>query len=139
MFTFRAAGFIATRTSGLSPGVNISRLEKCSWKPLTPASVPAGARISAGKSGRVLRSLPANALSFVKCVPASCMPSPESPANRNDNFVTLFDRLSSARFGDHRRQSLMEQPFPYFPSPTTATRLSGEQHTWSTDSTRVKI
>ncbi len=92
MLTFSAAGFIATSTSGASPGVKTSRLEKCSWKPLTPASVPAGARISAGKSGRVLRSLPASAVSLVKCCPASCMPSPESPANR----MTTSSRSSIA-------------------------------------------
>ena len=46
-----AAGFIATSTSGSSPGVWISVLEKLSWKPETPGSEPAGARISAGKSG----------------------------------------------------------------------------------------
>ena len=32
------------------------------WNPDTPASVPAGARISAGKSGRVARSLPSAAV-----------------------------------------------------------------------------
>ena len=31
------------------------------WKPLTPGREPAGARISAGKSGRVLMSLPKTA------------------------------------------------------------------------------
>src|SRR5215470_5151396 len=92
MLTFSAAGFIATSTSGASPGVNTSRLEKWSWNPLTPASVPAGARISAGKSGSVLRSLPANAVSLVKCMPASCMPSPESPAKR----MTTSSRSSTA-------------------------------------------
>jgi hypothetical protein len=43
-----AAGFMATSTCGESPGVRMSRLEKFTWKPLTPARVPAGARISAG-------------------------------------------------------------------------------------------
>jgi hypothetical protein len=45
---FNAAGFIATSTSGASPGVWMSVLEKLSWKPDTPGSEPAGARISAG-------------------------------------------------------------------------------------------
>src|SRR5437868_7985163 len=44
--------------------------------------VPAGARISAGKFGRVARSFPKAALTSVNRSPASCMPSPESPANR---------------------------------------------------------
>jgi hypothetical protein len=41
-----------------------------------------GARISAGKSGKVARSLPITAVSEVKRPPVSCIPSPESPANR---------------------------------------------------------
>src|SRR5688500_5938454 len=52
------------------------------WYPLTPASVPAGARISAGKSGSVLMSLPSSADVSVNCIPASCIPSPLSPAKR---------------------------------------------------------
>jgi hypothetical protein len=39
------------------------------------------ARISAGKFGMVDRSLPKTAVSWVNLSPASCMPSPESPAN----------------------------------------------------------
>ena len=81
-FALSAAGFIATSTSGASPGVWISVLEKLSWNPDTPGSEPAGARISAGKSGKVLMSLPNAAALRVNCVPVSCMPSPESPANR---------------------------------------------------------
>ena len=44
----RAAGFIATSTSGRSPGVWMSDELKLIWKPDTPGSEPAGARISAG-------------------------------------------------------------------------------------------
>jgi hypothetical protein len=40
------------------------------------------ARISAGKSGKVARSLPASAVERVNCPPVSCMPSPLSPAKR---------------------------------------------------------
>ena len=49
-FTFvrSAAGFMATRTSGASPGVWMSLELKLIWKPETPGSEPAGARISAG-------------------------------------------------------------------------------------------
>src|ERR1700730_6719884 len=54
----------------------------CTWNDETPAMVPAGARISAGKLGSVARSLPKTAESSVNRSPASCMPSPESPANR---------------------------------------------------------
>ncbi len=36
----------------------------------------------AGKSGNVATSLPASADVFVSCVPANCMPSPESPQKR---------------------------------------------------------
>ena len=44
----RAAGFMATSTSGWSPGVWMSEALKLSWKPDTPGREPAGARISAG-------------------------------------------------------------------------------------------
>src|SRR6185503_1017031 len=79
---FRAAGFMATSTLGASPGVTMSREAKWIWKADTPASVPAGARISAGKSGSVTRSLPSTAVALVNRSPVSCIPSPESPANR---------------------------------------------------------
>jgi hypothetical protein len=36
MFVFSAAGFIATRTFGASPGVRMSWSAKWSWKPETP-------------------------------------------------------------------------------------------------------
>ena len=48
MLVLSAAGFIATSTSGASPGVWMSLEEKLIWKPETPGSEPAGARISAG-------------------------------------------------------------------------------------------
>ena len=57
-----AAGFIATSTCGASPGVVMSWSEMWIWNAETPASVPAGARISAGNSGSVARSLPNSAL-----------------------------------------------------------------------------
>ena len=82
MLVLSAAGFIATSTSGSSPGVWISFELKLIWNPLTPGSEPAGARISAGKSGRVLMSLPKTAAVRVNCVPVNCIPSPESPAKR---------------------------------------------------------
>ncbi len=82
MFAFSAAGFIATRTFGASPGVRMSWSAKCSWNDETPGRVPAGARISAGKFGSVERSFPKEAVSEVKRSPVSCIPSPESPANR---------------------------------------------------------
>src|SRR5205807_3127875 len=78
----RAAGFMATSTLGASPGVRMSWSEMWTWKADTHASVPAGARISAGKSGSVDRSLPNRALTAVNRSPVSCMPSPESPAKR---------------------------------------------------------
>src|SRR4029450_594786 len=73
---------MATSTSGCSPGVRMSWSGKWIWKPDTPGSEPAGARISAGKSGSVERSFPSSAVSLVKRPPVSCIPSPESPANR---------------------------------------------------------
>ena len=81
-FTLRPAGFIATSMSGWSPAVSIWVEPKLIWNALTPNSVPCGARISAGKSGKVARSLPASAVDSVNCPPVSCIPSPESPAKR---------------------------------------------------------
>ena len=66
---FSAAGFIATSTFGWSPGVRMSREAKWIWKAETPWSVPAGARISAGKSGSVARSFPTIAVASVKRLP----------------------------------------------------------------------
>jgi len=91
-FALSAAGFIATSTSGASPGVWMSWSAMRTWKADTPGSVPAGARISAGKSGSVERSLPISADVFVNCVPVSCMPSPESPAKR----MTTSETVASA-------------------------------------------
>src|SRR5437773_1185352 len=102
MFVLRAAGFIATSTFGASPGVRMSWSAKWSWKPETPGSEPAGARISAGKSGNVAMSLPIAAVSEVNCPPVSCIPSPESPAKRmitwgscSTGFVTLQSIVAS--------------------------------------------
>src|SRR3712207_5517383 len=81
-FTLRAAGFIAISTSGASPAVSIEEEPKLIWKAETPKVVPCGARISAGKSGKVARSLPASAVDRVNWPPVSCMPSPLSPAKR---------------------------------------------------------
>src|SRR6188474_2302532 len=101
MFVLSAAGFIATRTSGWSPGVWISDDEKLIWKPDTPGRDPAGARISAGKSGRVLMSLPKTAAVRVNWVPVSCIPSPESPAKR------IVTRSSSWSCGSCARVSVV--------------------------------
>ena len=87
-----AAGFIATSTSGASPGVVMSVLEMCTWKLDTPCTVPAGARISAGNSGNVARSLPDSALTELNRSPVSCIPSPESPAKRMTTRPQRLDR-----------------------------------------------
>ena len=88
-----AAGFMATSTSGSSPGVRMSCEAKWIWNAETPASVPAGARISAGKLGRVAKSLPCSAVASVKRLPASCIPSPESPAKRTITRLRAFTGL----------------------------------------------
>src|SRR5205823_318037 len=62
--------------------VSIAVEPKLIWKAETPKVVPCGARISAGKSGKVARSLPASAVESVNWPPVSCMPSPLSPAKR---------------------------------------------------------
>src|SRR6202167_436246 len=73
------------------------------WNPHPPAPVPAGARISAGKSGNVDRSLPKRAELVVNRSPASCMPSPEAPAKRmttrSNVFVLCADVTVSANAG----------------------------------------
>ena len=46
------------RPEVLFVAMGIPRQEKWIWNPETPGSEPAGARISAGKSGNVLMSLP---------------------------------------------------------------------------------
>ena len=92
-FVISAAGFIATSTFGWSPGVRMSREAKWIWNAETPCGVPAGARISAGKSGSVARSLPTIAVASVKRLPVSCIPSPESPAKRTttrSSFSTVL-------------------------------------------------
>ena len=86
-----AAGFMATSTLGVSPGVAMSREAKWIWKLETPARLPAGARISAGKLGSVARSLPNTAVASVKRPPASCIPSPESPGEAHDDAFAAFD------------------------------------------------
>ena len=57
--------------------------------------MPAGARISAGKSGKVARSLPNSAAVLVNWLPVICMPSPESPAKR----MTALSSVSLRRGG----------------------------------------
>ena len=87
-----AAGFMAISTSAWSPGVVMSVEANWIWKAETPWTVPAGARISAGKSGRVARSLPSTAVAEVNRSPVSCIPSPESPAKRTT--IRSFSRTA---------------------------------------------
>src|SRR5581483_7731379 len=98
-FVFSAAGFIATSTFGRSPGVRMSWSAKWIWKPETPGSDPAGARISAGKSGSVERSFPSTAVSLVNRAPVSCIPSPESPAKRIVTWSTRSTALAMRMTG----------------------------------------
>ena len=92
-FAFSAAGFIATSTFGVSPGVRMSREAKWIWNAETPGIVPAGARISAGKSGSVARSFPSSGGGVGEASPTSCMPSPESPAKRTTTRSRDFTGL----------------------------------------------
>ena len=66
---------------------------------ITPARVPRGARISAGKSGKVATSLPASADVLVNCVPSSCIPSPESPASLTVIPLTTWTCLVACACG----------------------------------------
>ena len=89
---------------------------KLIWNPLTPGSVPAGARISAGKSGRVARSLPTMAEVAVNWEPVSCIPSPESPAKRMTTLSTVscdFSRIGcsvSVSMTSHRPRRIAREP-----------------------------
>jgi hypothetical protein len=74
-------------------------LPNWSWKDETPNSVPAGARISAGKLGSVEMSFPAQAASVVNCSPVTCMPSPESPAKRITARVSVRRGFATAGAG----------------------------------------
>ena len=123
-FAFNAAGFIATSTVGASPGVTTEWSAKCNWNADTPGIVPAGARISAGKSGSVDRLLPNAAVSTVNRSPVNCIPSPESPANR----MITCDRVStglpavSVRHrdspGSWRLTLVFVRPLTRWPNPT---------------------
>src|ERR1051325_6085283 len=91
----------------------MSWLEKFNWKPLTPGSLPGGARISAGKSGKVEMSLPTTAEVFVNCVPVNCIPSPESPAKR---IVTVSSSSKSFSIGSEgvSMTVLISSPFRFW-------------------------
>ena len=80
---------------------------KLIWKPDTPGSEPAGARISAGKSGSVLMSLPKTAAVRVNWVPVSCMPSPESPAKRIVTRSSSWIASSGSAGGRHAPSGLL--------------------------------
>ena len=109
----------------MSPGVRISWSEMWTWNDDTPAMVPAGARISAGKLGIVARSLPKAALTSVKRSPVSCMPSPESPAKR---ITTSVERLGRERQWSRRSRglvSLVAARCAHTSAPAMAGRLRG--------------
>ena len=63
------------------------------WKPETPGSEPAGARISAGKSGSVERSLPSSAVSLVKRDPVELHAVAGVAGEADDDAVDLLDGL----------------------------------------------
>ena len=52
MFTLSAAGFMATSTSGLSPGVKTSRLEKMQLEAADPGQRPGGSANLGGEVGQ---------------------------------------------------------------------------------------
>ena len=79
---FSAAGFIATRTSGWSPGVRMSVDANWIWNAETPWTVPAGPGSRPGSPASSRGRCRAPRVALVNRSPVSCMPSPESPANR---------------------------------------------------------
>ena len=90
MFDRRAAGFMATRTFGASPGVRMSWSEMWTWNAETPARVPAGARISAGKSGNVDRSLPIKRARGGEAVAGQLHPVARVPGEPDDHPLELL-------------------------------------------------
>ena len=92
-FTFSAAGFIATRALGRPPGVRMSREAKWIWNADTPARVPAGARISAGKSGSVTRSLPIRAVAAAKRLPGELYAVARIAREADDNPLLFLENL----------------------------------------------
>ena len=95
-----------------------------------PGSVPWGARISAGKLGSVDRSLPKVAVSWVNRSPVSCMPSPESPANRmitRSSCLTCLVTAASPSFRGHGTV----RPWSGCPCPANATAASSSDQVWS--------
>ena len=80
--------------------------------------MPAGARISAGKSGNVAKSLPASAVSCVNWLPVTCIPSPESPAKR----ITTESRVSRP---ERREMAEVTMPVIYTRFRTTNHTFAG--------------
>ncbi len=62
---------------------------KCSWNAETPGRVPAGARISAGKSGSVDRSLPNDAVDAGEPVAGELHAVAGVPGEADDHTVEL--------------------------------------------------
>ena len=92
-FVRSAAGFIATRTFGWSPGVRMSWSAKWSWKLDTPGSDSRGRADLGWKSGNVERSLPISAVSLRRTV--SCAYTVLGIAREADHHaVELLDRLA---------------------------------------------
>ena len=92
-----AAGFIATSTSGRSPGVRMSWSAKCSWKDETPASVPCGARISAGKFGKRRQVVAEDRGLLGEPVPGQLHAVAGVAGDADDDPVELLDVLGHQR------------------------------------------
>ena len=101
-----AAGFIATSTSGASPGVRMSWSAKCSWKLRDARQRARRARGSRpGSSGSVDRSLPKAAVSGGEPVAGQLHAVAGVAGEPDDDAVELVDLLA-AHAGDVTRLSL---------------------------------
>ena len=89
----QAAGFIATRTFGWSPGVRMSVEANWIWNAETPWTVLLGPDL--GREVRHRREIVAQDRRGIGEA-VSCIPSPESPANRIDALL-LLDLLGHRR------------------------------------------
>ncbi len=80
--------------SGWSPGVRMSWSAKWTWKPETPGSEPAGARISAGKSGKRREVVPENGRLAREAIARELHAVAGVACEADDHAIELLDRLA---------------------------------------------
>ena len=76
----------------------MSEALKWTWNPETPASVPAGARISAGKSGNVAMSLPSERRRVGELRAGQLHPVAGVAGEADGDGLDLFDPCGGVRW-----------------------------------------